>query len=193
MKLRRSSEKIIFGKTPEEQKAIRLYQELSSARFAQFPFEKRLLGEGMVLVNEAIWQYWKPRYLLDTQVKCAYEIMDRGMKFVSFSPEDIDWPSLRELPRKAMARAEELSAEYPSFIRGFSRGVAEVSWQLHPDGRYFMDEDGYGTTDDEEITLYGFIDRKMNVLVKFRYIDDDSGELRQMRKAAEAIVKNQRR
>ena len=28
-------------------------------------------------------------------------------------------------------------------------------------------------TSDEEITVYGFIDSEMNVLVKFQYIDED--------------------
>ena len=37
--------------------------------------------------------------------------------------------------------------------------MAEVSWQLNPDGRYYMDEDGYGMTNEKEITIFGFIDR----------------------------------
>jgi hypothetical protein len=55
--------------------------------------------------------------------------------------------------------------------------VAEVSWQINPDGRYYMDEDGYGMTDDEEITIYGFIDQKAKVVVKFRNINECYGEL----------------
>ena len=37
-----------------------------------------------------------------------------------------------------------------------------------------MDSDGYGMTDDEEETLYGFIDRKGKPLVKFRRVKDFS-------------------
>lgn len=39
--------------------------------------------------------------------------------------------------------------------------------QINPDGRYFADEDGYGMTDDEEITLVGYIDRRGKAVGKF--------------------------
>jgi hypothetical protein len=69
--------------------------------------------------------------------------------------------------------------------------VAEVSWQLNPDGRYYMDDDGFGMTSDEEITVYGFIDSEMNVLVKFQYIDEDWKRLDKMRReAVETLKKN---
>ena len=67
--------------------------------------------------------------------------------------------------------------------------MAEVSWQLNPDGRYYMDEDGYGMTNDEEITIYGFIDQNANVVVKFRNINKRYGELDKMRMEAEEKVK----
>ena len=67
--------------------------------------------------------------------------------------------------------------------------MAQVSWQLNPDGRYYMDEDGYGMTDDEEVEIYGFIDTEGKVVVKFRNINECYGELDKMRKDAENIVK----
>ena len=30
-----------------------------------------------------------------------------------------------------------------------------MTWTLYPDGRYFMDEDGYGMEDNNESVLYG--------------------------------------
>ena len=83
-----------------------------------------------------------------------------------------------------------MSFHFPSFIREFRNGVAQVDWQLNPDGRYYMDDDGFGMTDDEEIEIYGFIDTKGNVLVKFKAIKDRK-ELEVMRKKAEEIVKEQ--
>ena len=38
-----------------------------------------------------------------------------------------------------------------------------------PDGRYYMDDDGFGITDDEEIALIGKIDRTGKVVVPFTY------------------------
>lgn len=44
-------------------------------------------------------------------------------------------------------------------------------------------------TDDEETSVYGFIDAEMNVLVKFQYIDRDWNRLKEMRLEAERKVK----
>ena len=52
-----------------------------------------------------------------------------------------------------------------------------------------MDDDGFGMTNDVEIEIYGFINKKAEVIFKFRYIKDDS-ELEEMRKVAEEIVRN---
>ena len=51
-----------------------------------------------------------------------------------------------------------------------------------------VDEDGYGMTDDQEITIYGFIDRRGNVLIKFHAINKYK-ELDADRKEAERIVR----
>jgi hypothetical protein len=115
--------------------------------------------------------------------------MDGNMDFVNFTTDDIDWNSIKQLPEKAIMRAQEMSAQFPTFIRGFRNGIAEVSWQLNPDGRYYMDEDGFGMTSDEEITVYGFIDAEMNVLVKFQFINDDWKRLERMRAEAKIILK----
>lgn len=86
-----------------------------------------------------------------------------------------------------MARAKRLDFGFPSFIYQFEHGVAEVSWQLNPDGMYYMDEDGYGMTSDQEITIYGFIDSQGHVLVKLHAINDYK-ELDADRKKAERIA-----
>ncbi len=169
-------------------KAERQYN-LLSINVPQGQWERSDLGEGMTIMKQCICGWWKPRYLIDEKNKRAYEIMDENERFMNFSHDDIDWDSLDGLPEKAMFRARILSAHYPSFIRKFENGVAEVSWQLIPDGFYFRDSDGFGMTDDEEITVYGFIDREMNVLVKFRYISDDWNLLKTLREQAENLKK----
>ena len=98
------------------------------------------------------------------------------------------WDSLKNLPEDAQGRARALSFHFPSFIRHFENGVAQVSWQINPDGRYYTDEDGYGMTDDEEIEIYGFIDTKGKVVIKFKNISG-YGELDEMRQLAEEKVK----
>lgn len=63
--------------------------------------------------------------------------------------------------------------------------MASVEWQLIPDGRYWMDDDGYGMTSDIETPVYAMVDHDLNVLVKFQFIGDDYSRLERMRTEAE--------
>lgn len=175
------------GKSYDE----KLYIVLSTMDFTRNGYRISELGEGISVIEQVIWGWWKQRYLIDNKNCRAYEIMDGNMYFVNFTTDDIDWDSIKQLPEKAKIRAHDMSAQFPTFIREFRKGVAEVSWQLNPDGRYHMDDDGFGMTSDEEITVYGFIDSEMNVLVKFQYIDEDWKRLDKMRReAVETLKKN---
>ena len=114
--------------------------------------------------------------------------MDGSETLRTVKQDDIDWESLKGIPEDVISRARSLDFHFPSFVRKYENGVAEVSWQLNPDGMYYMDEDGYGMTDDDEVEIYGFIDRKGNVIVKFKNINEDWNLLRAMRKEAESII-----
>lgn len=145
-------------------------------------------GEDMAVVSQVICQYWKPRFLIDHRAKCAYEFMNGSETLCTVKQDDIDWESLKGIPEDAISRARSLDFHFPSFVRKYENGVAQVSWQLNPDGMYYMDEDGYGMTDDDEVEIYGFIDRKGNVVVKFKNINEDWNLLKAMRKEAESII-----
>lgn len=126
------------------------------------------LGEDMTLVKESICGWWKPRFLLDNKTQEAYEFLDMNEHFVKFSENDVEWSTLRDVPGDAWGRARTGNATYPTHVGKFENGIAKVWWQINPDGRYFMDEDGYGMTDDEEIELMGAIDRTGKVVKKYR-------------------------
>ena len=168
----------------------KLYQLLNTDKYRDNLYETMDLGEGMAVIKETMWGWWKPRYLLNHNTKRAYEFIDGNQCLLTVTENDIDWESLENLPEDAIGRARAHSFHFPSFIRGFKNGVAEVSWQLNPDGRYYMDDDGFGMTDDEEIEIYGFIDQNAKVVVKFKNINECYGELDKMRKEAEQIVKS---
>ena len=171
-------------KTIEE----KMYEVLLSDTYKSDLYKTEDLGEGMAVIYQVIWGWWKPRFVLNHTAKTAFEFMDGNERLVTVTTEDIDFDSLKKLPEEAIERAECLSFQFPSFIRGFRNGVARVDWQLNPDGRYYQDDDGFGMTDDEEIEIYGFIDTKGNALVKFKAIQDRK-ELEVMRKEAEEKVK----
>lgn len=174
----------LSGKGKDAQVASNVaYTALSAEKYTQYPYEKEELGEDMYVINRVVCGYWKHRYLIDERSKTAVEFMSEGTVLQTVCNDDIDWWSLIGLPQSAINRARRQDATYPTFIRKYKDGVAKVSWQLNPDGRYFMDEDGYGMTDDEEVTIYGFVDREGRALVKFRHIEDYS-ELDEMEKEA---------
>ena len=145
----------------------RWYKRLCAPQYKDYPYEQRDLGEGMTLVNQTIGEYWKPRYLMDNEARCAYEFLSIDEVLQIVTDEDIDWDSLKGLPQDAFDRAKAHSFHFPGHVYQYKNGVAEVEWQLNPDGMYYRDEDGFGMTDDEEINLYGAIDKKGKVVKKF--------------------------
>lgn len=166
----------------------KLYGILQSPKYSKGIYYVADLGEGMSIINETINGWWKPRFLLNNEKKTAYEVMTGTQVLMLAEVEDVDWDSLENLPEDAIITAQQFSFMFPSFVRWFHNGVAEVSWQLNPDGRYYMDDDGYGMTSDEELNIYGFIDKEANVIVKFQAVDKD--DLPKLRAQAEQIVKD---
>lgn len=165
----------------------RLYLLLSSEKYKDGNYTTRGLGEGMGIVFQDIWGWWKPRFVLNHDEKTAFEFMDGNEHLMTVTEDDIVFESLWRLPESAVHVAQIRSFHFPSFIRGYRNGVSQVDWQLNPDGRYYMDDSGYGMTRDKEIEIYGFIDKAGNVAVKFRAVADEK-ELDDMRQEAEVIV-----
>lgn len=173
------------GPESEEEK---LYKTLMTDSYRTNSYRRENLGENMESISTLVIDYWKQRYLLDHERKIALEIMNEYQLWSHFTHNDIDWDSLKNLDEEALHQARNLSAYYPSFIHNYENGVAEVSWQLIPDGRYWMDEDGYGVTSDVETPVYAMVDKNLNVLVKFRFIGNDYKQLDTMQKEAEQIL-----
>ena len=125
-------------------------------------------GDEIAVLYEGIGDYWKPRFLIDHKNRRACEFMTRQENLLTVTLKDIRWEMLRGLPEEAMVRVRFLSAHFPTCIGTFSGGRAEVYWRINPDGRYYMDEDGFGMSNDKEIALCGTIDRCGKVVARFR-------------------------
>lgn len=147
-----------------------LYIELCRPEYNQrfvSGFYTESLGEGMSVVHESILGWFKPRFLMDHRSQEAYEFMDLDECFVNFTEADVEWNSLKGLSDDLLKRARRGYAGFPTHIGQFKDGMAEVSWEINPDGQYYMDDDGFGMTDDEEVTLRGTIDRQGMVVRKY--------------------------
>lgn len=149
--------------SPEE-----LYTELQKPEYGERPYHRMTdWGQCMEIVEEVIYDYWRQRFLVNHETKEAYELMDRSLKLTFISRKDVDWDGVETLDNNR--NAYRYSAYYQRFAVGtFDKGVAMVTWTLYPDGRYFMDEDGYGMEDNDESVLYGFIDRHARVVIPFQ-------------------------
>lgn len=146
-----------------------LYQELKSVFYGIRPYEKEDLGEGMALVNELRNGYWKPRYLMSHETGMAYEFMDSHCRLKTITTDDIAWETIDGFSDTIKERARTLDGYFPTIVHHYHNGMARVRWEINPDGRYYSDG-GFGETDDKEITLHGYIDRKGKPLIKFRFI-----------------------
>lgn len=149
-----------------DSEARALYDELKAAE-KEYSVKNR--AEGMEIFELSWNRYWKPFYLVDNNSHCAYQWIDANECLLTVTENDIDWGSLEGLPQNVLDRVHRLSFHFPGFIHSYQNGRAEVDWQINPDGRYYMDSDGYGMTDDEEINLHGYIDRQGKVVEKFTY------------------------
>lgn len=183
----------LFGKETrkKENSGQELYIKLSTEEFSRRPYEKEDLKDGMYVINQTIGGYWKPRFLVDETNKTAVEFMNEWTTLLTVCADDIDWDSLEGLPSFAIDRAKRLNALFPTFVRNYKDDVAQMSWQINPEGRYYMDEDGYGMTNDDEITIYGYVDRAGKPLVGFRNIADYA-ELNQMEEEARENLKRRK-
>lgn len=149
--------------TPQE-----LYFELQKPKYDSRPYD-RLENRGceMEIVEEVIHDYWRQRFLINHKEKTAYELMDSSLTLKFIKAKDVDWNGVKTLENNQ--NAYSFSAYYQRFaVDPFKNGVALVTWTLYPDGRYFMDEDGFGMEDNDESVLYGFIDTHANVVVPFQ-------------------------
>lgn len=149
--------------TPKE-----LYTELQNPKYDSRPYDKlKNRGCEMEIVEQVINDYWRQRYLINHKEKTAYELMNSSLTLKFIEANEVDWEGVKTLENNH--NAYTFSAYYQRFaVEMFKDGVALVEWTLYPDGRYFMDEDGFGMEDNEESVLYGFIDTHANVVVQFQ-------------------------
>ena len=120
----------------------------------------------MIVVYDIFGKSNDPRFLIDTTAKRAYEFMTEDYHLPTIQESDIDYQSFR-LERGAINVAEGRNVIYPITIHRFHKG--------------------YGMTNEEEVIIYGFIDRQCRVIFPFTRARNQT-EVQQLRiKAADAF------
>ena len=64
----------------------------------------------------------------------------------------------------------------------FRNGICAICWTIHPDGRYFADEDGFGMEDNDEEKVYCIINKDLEIIVPFQPMDNVRGMLKKYEK-----------
>ena len=107
-----------------ESEAEKLYKVLNTDEYKERPYEYSDLGEGMAVIGETMLGWWKHRFLINHNTKCAYEFMNKDQKLVTVTEDDIDWESLKNLPEDAVGRAQGHSL----FISLHSYVILRMEW-----------------------------------------------------------------
>jgi hypothetical protein len=116
----------------------------------------------------AVAYHYRPRevYFINKKIEFAWMVLDSSDNLVQWEQTDVDFDELQGLENTGNARI--MAAPYGFNINPYKGNYALVSWTLHPDGRYFADEDGFGMTDDEEVKVYGIINGLCEVIIPFQ-------------------------
>lgn len=124
---------------------------------------RQLLGDKILRIDSSDGSMWLCRN--DGGTRRLITLVEHGeVKFLTEA--DIEPSTLRLIKHQCPYLA--FKAHYRFWVFPFTGSKAAVEWTVRPDGSYYADSDGFGMTDDKEITLHGFINTKGRPIGKFR-------------------------
>lgn len=123
---------------------------------------RQLLGDKILRIDSSDGM-WLCRN--DGGTRRLITLVEHGeVKFLTEA--DIEPSAMRLIKQQCPYLA--FKARYRFWVFPFTGSKAAVEWTVRPDGSYYADSDGFGMTDDKEITLHGFIDTDGRPIGKFR-------------------------
>lgn len=123
---------------------------------------RQLLGDKILRIDSSDGM-WLCRN--DGGTRRLITLVEHGeVKFLTEA--DIEPSAMRLIKQQCPYLA--FKARYRFWVFPFTGSKAAVEWTVCPDGSYYADSDGFGMTDDKEITLHGFINTKGRPIGQFR-------------------------
>ena len=123
----------------------------------------QLLGDKILRIDSSDGSMWLCRN--DGGDRRLITLVEhREVKFLTEA--DIEPSAMRLIKQQCPYLA--FKARYRFWVFPFTGSKAAVEWTVRPDGSYYADSDGFGMTNDEEITLHGFINTKGRPIGQFR-------------------------
>lgn len=124
---------------------------------------RQLLGDKILRIDSSDGSMWLCRN--DGGDRRLITLVEHGeVKFLTEA--DIEPSAMRLIKQQCPYLA--FKARYRFWVFPFTGSKAAVEWTVRPDGSYYADSDGFGMTNDEEITLHGFINTDGRPIGKFR-------------------------
>lgn len=137
------------------------------------PEEYYDMGEGMCMHCTS----YNGRELLNKQTGKSLQLVDdKGM--LALPDSDIDWQKIEQ----ACPHCHHSRFVQYGFCRysDFEQGVCALCWTIYPDGRYFADDDGYGSEDNDEEVVYCIINKDLEIVVPFQPMIDVKMRLKEV-------------
>lgn len=101
----------------------------------------------------------------------ALRQLRKGNSIYGFNMDDYNWDAIDNLENNGCVYSRKI--RYGDIYRwdDFRDGFCGFTWTLHPDGRYYADEDGFGAEDDEEVKICVILNANLDVVVPWQPMD----------------------
>ncbi len=140
------------------------------------------IGEGMLWIGGSRG----PLFFANSHTGKARQLLDENSNLVGFEDEDFDWEKLKVVEHPYDVNHKHVDYGGLGRYWDFSDGICCLCWMLHPDGRYYADEDGFGMEDDDEENIYCVIDSNLRIVIPWQPMNDEE-RAANMRKAREKV------
>ena len=142
------------------------------------------IGEGMLWIGNSRG----PLFYANSFTGKARQLLDENSNLVDFEDQDFDWEKLKTVEYPYDVKHKHVDYGGLGRYNDFRDGICCLSWMLHPDGRYYADEDGFGMEDDDEENIYCVIDSNLRIVIPWQPMTDEEMASR-MREARKIIKK----
>ena len=142
------------------------------------------IGEGMLWIGNSRG----PLFYANSFTGKARQLLDENSNLVDFEDQDFDWEKLKTVEYPYDVKHKHVDYGGLGRYNDFRDGICCLSWMLHPDGRYYADEDGFGMEDDNEENIYCIIDSNLRIVIPWQPMTDKEMAVK-MREAREIIKK----
>lgn len=127
------------------------------------------IGEGMLWIGNSRGPLFFANYFTGK----ARQLLDENSNLVGFVDRDFDWEKLKTVEHPYDVNHKHVDYGGLGRNNDYRNGICCLCWMLHPDGRYYADEDGFGMEDDDEENIYCVINSDLRIVIPWQPMTDE--------------------